>query len=413
MTATQRDTPLNFDRKAKSKAANAMGSYFAERLLAYEKHAGLRTRARKPADQEIFEEQVKVIINDLIFNRLKPLKDRSGLLSVSLSHRLHGRHPLQNSTLVKTLELFEAIEFIHLEKGKIGTGLQTRLCLTEKAKEWLEPHHFKVDDFKSVKPKPLIQLRSPKNDKKKYKLLEVDYDDPVIRKYLKQVQLLNAHYESADILYHADDGTDDTNRFVYRVFTEGSYESCGRLYGGFWQGLSHQRRLDWITINDEPVALLDFGQSAIRLAYAEAGAVPPMTDLYAIPGYERHRDICKTFINMLFNKEEAIRLRYRPKALTKNAIDPDLAIAHFRSAIYEFHSPIAHLFKTAIGQRLMFKESQIVIDSLITMINKGITALPVGDGVYVQESMVDDALLVLKKTYVQDCGFEPIINIER
>ena len=413
MIATQRDTPLNFDRKATSKAANAMGSYFTERLLAYEKHAGLRTRARKPVDQEIFGEQVKIIINNLIFNHLKPLKNRSGWLSVSLSHRLHGRHTLQNSTLVKTLKSLEAIEFIHLEKGKIGTGLQTRLCLTEKAKEWLEPHNFKVEDFKSVKPKPLIQLRSPKNDKKKYKLLEVDYDDPVIRRYLEQVKLLNAHYESADILYHDDDGTDDTDKLVYRVLTESSYESCGRLYGGFWQGLSHQRRIDWITINDEPVALLDFGQFAIRLAYAEAGAVPPMTDLYAIPGYERHRDICKTFINMLFNKEEAIRLRYRPKALTKNAIDPNRAIAHFRSAIYKFHSPIAHLFKTAIGQRLMFKESQIVIDSLITMINKGITALSVGDGVYVQESMINDALSILKKTYVQYCGFEPMISIEQ
>ena len=415
MTEALRDTPLDFDRTTSSKAADVMGGYFAKRLLEYEAYAGIRTRARKPLDQTIFDQQVKVIICNLIYHYLKPSENRSGWLSVSLSHRLHGRHPLQNSTLAKTLESLEAIEFIHLEKGKIGTGLQTRLCLTAKAKDWLEPHHFKVKDFKSVKPKPLIQLRSPKNDKKKYKLLEVDYDDPGIRKYLEQVQLLNDHYEVADIVYHADDGTDDTNRFVYRVFTEGSYESCGRLYGGFWQsqGISHQRRRAFLTIGSERVACLDFGQSAIRLAYAEAGAVPPMTDLYAIPGYERHRDTCKTFINMLFNKEEAIRLRYRPKALTKNAIDPDRAIAQFRSAIYKFHSPIAHLFKTAIGQRLMFKESRIVIDSLITMTNKGITGLPVGDGIYVQESMIDDALSILKKTYVQYCGFEPLITIER
>jgi len=54
-----------------------------------------------------------------------------------------------------------------------------------------------------------------------------------------------------------------------------------------------------------------------------------------------------------------------------------------------------------------------VIDSLITMTNKGITALPVGDGIYVQESMIDGALSILKKTYVQYCGFEPLITIER
>ena len=413
MTEALRDTPLDFDRTASSKAADVMGDYFAKRLLEFEAYAGIRTRARKPLDQAIFDQQVKVIICNLIYHYLKPPKNRSGWLSVSLSHRLHGRHPLQNSTLVKTLESLEAIEFIHLEKGKIGTGLQTKLCLTEQARDWLEPHRFTAQDFRTKKTKALIQLRSPKNAKKKYKLLEVNFDDPVIQGYLHQVQTLNAHYESANILYHADDGTDDTDRVVYRVFTEGSYESCGRLYGGFWQGLSHQRRLEWITINDEPIALLDFGQSAIRLAYAEAGAVPPMTDLYAIPGYERHRDICKTFINMLFNKEEAIRLRYRPKALTKYSLDPDRAIAQFRSAIYEFHSPIAHLFKTAIGQRLMFKESRIVIDSLITMTKKGITALPVGDGIYVQESMIDDALSILKKTYVQYCGFEPSITIER
>jgi hypothetical protein len=413
MTAPNRDIPLNFDRKATSEAAEAVLGDFVEQLLKFEEKAGSRTRARKPADQRIFNDQVQAIVCDLMFNHFKPSRARSGWLSVSLSHRLHGRHPLQNSTLGKTLELLEKIRFIHLEKGKVESGLQTRICLTKRASDWADSTPLKAEDFKAKKTKALIQLRSPKNEKKKYKLLEVNFDDPVIQGYIHQVQALNAHYESANILYHAEDGTDDTDRLVYRVFTEGSYESCGRLYGGFWQGLSHQRRLDWITINDEPIALLDFGQSAIRLAYAEAGAVPLMTDLYAIPGYERHRDICKTFINMLFNKEEAIRLRYRPKALTKNAIDSNRAIAQFRSAIYEFHSPIAHLFKTAIGQRLMYQESRIVIDSLIAMTNKGITALPVGDGIYVQESMIDDALSILKKTYVQYCGFEPLITIER
>ena len=333
MTNLLRDIPLNFDRKAFSENAQALVRDFTERLLAYEKGAAIRTRARKPLDQIIFNDQVEAIICDLIFHHLKPSKERSGWLSVSLSHKMHGIHSLQNSTLGKTLGLLELIEFIHLEKGEIGTGLQTRLCLTYKAKAWLEANQFKIEDLKVMKPKPLIQLRSPKNDKKKYKLLEVNYNDPVIRGYLEQVQALNAHYEGADIVYHAGDGTDDTNRFVYRVFTEGSYESCGRLYGGFWHGLKHQERLDHITINDEFLVLLDFGQSAIRLAYAEAGAIPPTTDLYVIPGYEKHRNTCKTFINMLFNKEEAIRLSYRPKALTQNSDDPGLALANFKAAI--------------------------------------------------------------------------------
>lgn len=408
-----RDSPLNFDRTTVSGDAEALVAHFLAQLLKFESNARYRTRARKPIDQAIFDEQVKAIVCDLLFNYLKPPKKRSGWLSVSLSHRLHGRHQLQNSTLGKTLELLEAMRFIRLEKGKIGTGLQTRLCLTVTASEWIDSQRLRADDFKKKKPKQLIQLRSPKDEKKKYKLLDVDYDDPTVRGYLDEVLTLNSHYQSADIVYHAEDGTDDSDRFVYRVFTEGSFESCGRLYGGFWQGLSHEDRIEWITINDENLALLDFGQSALRLAYAEVGAVPPMTDLYAIPGYGRHRDFLKRRINQLLNTSDGSGFSYLPKALRSDGDSDERVIMRLMLDIAEFHKPIAHLFHSDIGQRLMFKESEIVIDSLITMVSKGITALPVGDGVYVQESMIDDALAVMTSTYVKHCGFEPLITIER
>jgi len=413
MTASLRDTPLNFDRRTTSEAAETVLRDFVEQLLKFEENAGPRTRARKPADQTIFNDQVQAIVCDLMFNHFKPSRNRSGWLSVSLSHRLHGRHPLQNSTLGKTLALLEKMRFIYLEKGKIGSGLQTRICLTKQAVDWAESTPLKAEDFKNKKVKPLIQLRSPKNEKNKYKLLEVDLQDPMVQKYLKQVEILNSHLEDANIVYHADDGTDDTDRFVYRVFTEGGYESCGRLYGGFWQRLSHKNRIKWLTINDEYLALLDFGQSALRLAYAEVGVVPPMTDLYAIPGYGQHRDFLKRRINQLLNTSDQSGFSYLPKALRSDADSDDRVILRLMLEIAEFHKPIAHLFHSNIGQRLMFKESEIVINSLITMVSSGITALPVGDGVYVQESMIEDALAVMKDIYVEHCGFEPLITIER
>ena len=58
------------------------------------------------------------------------------------------------------------------------------------------------------------------------------------------------------------------HRVMRRIFN-GSYEEGGRLFGGFWQTMPRPDRFKRIRICGEPVALVDYGQLFLRLAYAD------------------------------------------------------------------------------------------------------------------------------------------------
>jgi hypothetical protein len=96
------------------------------------------------------------------------------------------------------------------------------------------------------------------------------------------------------------------HRTLRRTFN-GTWEQGGRLFGGFWQTMPRPDRFKNIRIGGEPVALVDYGQLFLRLAYAEAGVTPPPGDLYdmtgqdaSLPNLKRLRDARKKLVNALF-----------------------------------------------------------------------------------------------------------------
>lgn len=68
----------------------------------------------------------------------------------------------------------------------------------------------------------------------------------------------------------ADLEIDLTKRTLYRVFNHGSWESGGRLYGGWWQRIPSDLR-KFITINGQPTCEWDFSNMQIAMLYAREG----------------------------------------------------------------------------------------------------------------------------------------------
>jgi hypothetical protein len=76
------------------------------------------------------------------------------------------------------------------------------------------------------------------------------------------------------------------------------------------------------------------------------------------------------------------------------------------------HEPIAHLLCEAIGYRIMFIESQIMVDVLLKLLQQGITALPVHDAVIVAKSRAPIVKEVMLSVFRAHTGVEGAVEEE-
>jgi hypothetical protein len=222
-----------------------------------------------------------------------------------------------------------------------------------------------------------------------------DYTDTsTTEAFCAQVRKLNAVLEAADIVF-VDDGllpaVDPLKRRLFRYFSvtddEERFDKGGRLFGGFWINLKRARRSN-IRINGEPIADLDYKNMFARLAYARVGHEPPEGDLYdltgLLEGYDRtnedHRDGVKQSFNSLLNGGRAGSrdlFDLLPEGSTPKRV---------REAIRAKHPALAPILETAGGMDLMFTESEVLLRVLERLMEHGIVALPVHDGLMVAQS---------------------------
>jgi hypothetical protein len=148
---------------------------------------------------------------------------------------------------------------------------------------------------------------------------------------------------------------------------------------------------------------------APRVFYGLAGATPPEGDAYIIPGYEWHREgVKKVFNALLFTDRPLERF-----PLGTRKLFPDRAsVGEVVLLLAEKHRPIAHLFCTNIGFRDMFIESEILVDVLLQLLDRGITALPVHDAVIVARSKAPMAKEVMLSVFQAHTGVSGAVEEE-
>jgi DNA-binding MarR family transcriptional regulator len=178
-----------------------------------------------------------------------------------------------------------------------------------------------------------------------------------------------------------------------------TFNKHGRLYAGqigAWHQALPKDQRHLIRINGEPVCDLDFTSIHLRLAYAEAKCTPPDGDLYAIPALglleASHRPAIKIVISAMLSRTGELT-KLPPEArqlLPREWTGPRIA-----QAIKEYHAPIAHLFGIDKGIEFMWQDSEILMLVLERLMDKGIPALPMHDGIMVQESAKDVAIEIM------------------
>jgi hypothetical protein len=181
-------------------------------------------------------------------------------------------------------------------------------------------------------------------------------------------------------------------RPYFTVFSESSWSRGGRRYGP-WVQRAPQAIRAHVTINGEPTSEADYGQTHFRMVCAEAGLDVDADDLFNIPGFER-KDVKRMAYVML----NADSLREAQRAFAHKRPKGAYALAGMIAAALKERFPkLEPYLHSGIGLALQRKDADVADDVLLSLLRKGVTALPVFDSFLVpapqiellEEAMVD------------------------
>lgn len=410
-----RDSPFNPERYAFSPTARQWIDSVLRAVESYEAERKLRQRRRKVTDQKVFERQVEALICDVVFTFIFKPKGTTGKISVSLSKQKVGPkqngHPLVNSTLSKTLALLghEGVGLIQVNKGSKQTGRQTTVYPAPSLEMQVNELRLTTHDFKLRKEQPLVQLRAPKVDGRKGRLLPLNEQDPDVLRMTKELEEINTFLSESQIEYHGDNThIDERDRRIYRVFN-GSLRFNGQPYGGFWKYLSGEDRLSSLYIDDEPIQELDLKSASLQIAYALKG-IKPLDDFYAIPGLQRleREQLKKIVLTFMNGGREAFKRPISNKIYKKLCQDIDeskeMVLRRILSAIKEFYKPVAEFFNPQGFGYLSFIQGELIMQTVSSLMAQKIVALPTGDAIHVKQSAEGQALEAFQKSFEEKTG---------
>jgi len=409
----KRDRFFNPLRNAKTPFARAVVADVIHQLQSYERYYGLRKRSRKQADLKIFNRQIEAIICEAVHRYLTGADKK---IAISLSNRHLGRRDTEskilNNTLSQNIKNLASPEmaFIELQVGNQKTGEVTSFWAGNRLKTRINERKLTYLDLTLEKSINVIELREAKaHGQAKGKLIKYPETALTIQ-YRDEMEQINAFLRDADICYQGDKDIDDSRVELKRIFNNSSFEQGARLYGGFWISMKSADLRD-ITIDDEWVTALDYGQMAIRLAYSIAKAPIHFEDAYALDRKTNSaREVIKKLMNIMLNAPTT-KAWTVPKRLTAMHKDSDFQ-RNLMLEIKEFHKPISHLFGGQYGMNFMFLESEILIDVLLELNSKGIIGLPIHDCILVKESAQKVAKEVMLRVFKQHTNLDATVAIE-
>lgn len=417
-------------RAPRTDAAKAVVAEVVQAVLDFEERKRPRKRARKQVDQDVFLTMVAAVICDLVH---RYLANPRGKVATPLSNRVLGRASRYRSRamgkpLPGLLENLSAPEmgFVEMTKGGRTTvwengedgeeprvyekGVLTVISAGPRLVELIKAQDLWFDDLTRAPGEEVIVLKARK-ERANAPGKNLEYaDTPQTVAWRKDLQMINEWLAEADIDLW-DDGeeefVDPGQRRLHRVFNNGTFEEGGRHFGGFWQRLTKERRRKDLSIEGEPIAELDYGQMAINVLYGKEGGTPPDGDQYRVPGLEGWREGVKKVLNAAL---AADREQKRMPANTRKLFPDHIEYRHAMAAIRQHHMPIAKHFYTGIGLKLMFEESEVMADLLLTLKDRGIVALPIYDSVMVRQSATAEVKEVMEAVFRKQTGGKAIVR---
>ena len=212
-------------------------------------------------------------------------------------------------------------------------------------------------------------------------------------------------------------------RTLHAVFNNASWDQGGRTTGLFTMQLSKVlRRI--LTIDGEPVRLIDFSCSHPRIAYAQAGTRLE-GDAYMIRGWEGERDLVKRALNTAINASDrgaalasiAFRLvdpNAKRAGRRRTGLRPEAEhwcrAAHLLDTIVAHHDRIRKAFFTGAGLRFMRIEADVMLDTMTAAHRRGVALLPTYDEFVVQKDRASLTRELMLEHWHRIVGREGVVS---
>ncbi|GLR60800.1 hypothetical protein [Rhizobium indigoferae] len=414
------DRPFSPWRFAKTEASKALITEAIGDIQRYEEQRKLRQRKRKEHDRETFELTAEAILCDLMHHALYRRPDAIYVTrsNAVLRDRNRYRPRVYGKTFPDVLDRLAAPElgWIVQEIGDSDWRQGARRTSIRPGPHLLariDTGGITFADLGLARVTEPIILKSEKADFWDEAQV-IDYlDTEETSLFRREMRDINEWLRSADIdygTYRGDTGhvPDTGDRDLRRIFTRGRFDNGGRLFGGFWQGMSKESRFDRLVIDGEAIVELDYAQMGPRQLYGIACAVPDAADLYAIPGFEEHRKGIKiVFSAMAFHDKPLTRM---PRGAA-GKFPRGARISEITEAIMRHHPAIADLFFSGVGHQVQFQESRIMVDILLSLKSNGIVALPIHDAILVASSNAAVAKQVMADVFSHHVGFPGLVDV--
>ena len=167
---------------------------------------------------------------------------------------------------------------------------------------------------------------------------------------------------------------DLSKRFLYRIFTQGSFKKGGRFYRGWWQNVPKEYR-PYITIDEGFTSEYDYSQLNPHMLYYSMNKKVGEEDAYSRVLDGEHREIVKQAFNAMIQASTA--LTSKPENID---LDPlEMTWRDLRQAVLDAHKPIQHLFFNGLGNQLQFEDSSIAESIMLQFAAIDAPALPIHD----------------------------------
>ena len=412
---------------AKTDKLMALIAEVQTQMSGYEAYYETRKRARRPADQVTYNRTVEAILCDLCAVELGPNNDSIHLPLSNKVLRTKSRYKgtALGKTLPDILKVMSApeMDFVTVEKGHstfkivdddlnvaFAGGQQTILRAGPKLLSRIERFGITRADIGHAPEEEVLILRAPKRHSNSIAEYQEYDDDKTTLPLRQQMTDINAWLCKADISC-SHPQVDPTQRRLRRIFNNSDFAQGGRLYGGFWQAMSSDDRQEHILIEGDCCVELDYGQMSLAILYGLTGTKPPEGDLYDLSAEgipTDYRKGVKKVIQALINSSKVPRRM--PKGVRK-LIPSRYNIKDILEAVARKHPAIYPQMTSGIGMQLFRKESDILVDVLLTLKTQGIVALPIHDAVVVRDDNSDKAKAVMKKVFKEHTGITPDVTL--
>lgn len=419
-----RDCRFNAYRYASSPEAQRVVREAIDLVLRYEAHFKLRKNRRRAKDQTVFDLTVDAVLSDLM--RHAALKHPKGIY-VSRSNKVLGtksryRPPVYGKQFPYILDLLAKpeMDYIRQDVAEATEGHRTSTVIkpSDRLLDRMERHEIDESHFNEHPHSEIIILKREKDEDNYWDeggLAEYD-DDEVTLRYRAELEDLNRWLAAAELRFDhfgiepPHTPFDIHARRLRRIFTQGRFDSGGRLFGGFWQELRKAERRHGLWIEGERAVELDYGQAGARILYGMAGHAPPEGDLYGLPGYFQQRAGIKRVMNaMTFATSSLDRFPKETRRLFRRSD----RIGEVVAEIERRHALIKDHFFRGLGHDAQFIESEILIEVIQDLKTEDIVALPIHDAIMVPASAVSRAKEVMLDVFHRRSGVEGSVTEER